>query len=142
MKLQDGYSNLEWSKKLKALGVRQDTANFYYFWSDVNQRFELAIAYESIHYYAGDRIASLSTAELGVALPLSIHHEGAEQDIKIWRHSKAWSVYYKSSYCSKSTAGKADATDENEATARAAMLCYLLENKIITVEEVNARLAA
>lgn len=140
MKLEYSYTDLKWSTKLKALGVRQDTANFYYFWSDVNQRFELAIAYESIHYYAGDRIASLSVAELGAALPNCLP-KTPEYQLKIGSDLKSISYNAQTDYEEWEDAFQ-PIREDREANTRAAMLCYLLENGIIKIEEVNARLAA
>ncbi len=138
MKLKSQVCSLELSKRLKELGVKQESALFYW---DL-ERDELMMGQEGgmPHFYTGDgrrsgggkyvtlpdrTIAAFTVAELIEKLSgdevssLAIHKdiiEGWKIDISL-RHGKDWTREYGGS----------------PANALAKILIYLLENKLITL---------
>lgn len=137
MKLEDQVCSLEWAKKLKELGVGQDGL---YSWSVPNpektatevDRYALENKCSVIlteHNY-GERFDSYSAftvAELGVMFPL---HLCIETSIKTQYRKKYTFQCYSAARLYSQKIPHVYA--KTEADARAAMLVYLLENKLIT----------
>jgi hypothetical protein len=143
MKLENQVCSLDLSKKLKELGVVQESA-FYWCIGGAGEAHLLGCGLEHYerngkygdYYKAEDyldefKFAAFTVAELGVALPLYIKH--SRSDDGTW-----FSTATVDSLGFRANSGY----DDTEANARAKMLVYLIENKIITVEEVNGRLGA
>lgn len=126
MNLQDQVTSLEISKRLKELGVKQESLFYWVKSWDVNGYFtgdEPEIEYlDIIEQYEMEKsiiCSAYTVAELGEMLPsmyTEIHiNENKEQ---------RWDLTYKNKFW----------LDENEANARAKMLIYLLENKLIEIK--------
>lgn len=114
--IEKHVTSLEWSKKLKELGVKQKSI-FYYDDKD------------ELHY--GKSIFSKTSAflssELDAVLP-------EYTDKGRYSCGKADEEYY----CCYDRAAKGKIIfDKNGQDAKAAMLCYLIENGIVKVEEVG-----
>lgn len=140
MKLEQQVTSLEISKKLKELGVKQES----YFW----HRVDLHGGENKIFIQPTDEIsrkctsseetypalyknyAAFTVAELGEMLPDHIHLEAKELKQVLFIAKKddgKWMVGY-SDYETEGTPPILD----TEADARAKMLIYLLENKLLT----------
>lgn len=156
MKIEDQCCNLEQAKRLKELGVKQDS---YFSWCggekhivmDSNPmavkkrvwvgRTEPANNMEADHRddVPGSKpfAAAFTVAELGVMLPLQIKKDTVELTLYKWRRNDGlWFIHYsyilldsgKNKYLIEESI-----THYNEAEACAGMLIYLLENKILTL---------
>jgi len=158
MKLKNQLSNRELSEKLKKLGVRQESV---FYWREVligrhqkyEDRFKITLGRYLDH--SGDVIASAFTvAELGEMLPwekrfsewLEWYEEEKDQIYRRGfgihpRPKDEWMCEYldRENLKINGTWIVMRELCKTEADARAAMLIHLLENKIITVEEVNAK---
>ncbi len=126
MKIENQVVTIEQAKKLKELGVTQDTLYaFYHHWEINKMVYSLMLKdSDSIN----ESFAAPTVAELGVMLPNYYEsHKGAMDD--------TW-------YCGMLEGGDGEyfAIEKTESEARAAMLIYLLENHLTTPEEVNQRL--
>jgi len=122
MKLEDQVCSLELAKKLKELGVDQDS---YFYWCRIRdlETDHISIKSESQiqtleNHYQVDKITSAFTvAELGEMLPSFIDS---------WHVKRTWECSVKldrdggMTFCAKT-----------EADARAKMLIYLLKNKLL-----------
>lgn len=141
MKLESQVSSLDLSKKLKKLGVVQGSA---FYWIPRYEMFfgrkpkdlkpigfEIKAAQLSKYFGAeSDKAAAFTVAELGEMFGEHVFSE-YEHDLSLpWKctFDEGWMKPKRFEY------------SDTEADARAKMLVYLLENKIITVEEVNTRL--
>lgn len=143
MKLEDQVVSLELSKRLKELGVKQESYFRWCLWNSPNgaviwdtQTPELATDLDvPTALDIWDKgIAAFTVAELGEMLPqiLVLKKKRYQLFISV-ALDKQWFVVY---------ANEEDYTDNapikfmmchNEADARALMLIYLLENKLITL---------
>ena len=121
---------LEQSKRLKELGVKQESLFEWAYYPSVRSQI---LSYRgSMLTPLGEPIAAAFTvAELGVMLPTHdecylSEYDPTKTDGKSWYSICNTKIIY----------------SDTEASVRAVMLIYLLENNLITVEEVNSRLAA
>lgn len=121
MNLEQQVCSLELAKKLKELGVKQESL---FTWS----REEPTVPYRLVYgvaqpWQTADEehaYSAFTVAELGEMLPSSIHHG----NLQLWKTRKGWTMAYYPHH--KMTA-------DTEADARAKMLVYLLENKLLTL---------
>lgn len=127
MKIEDQVCSLEYAKRLKELGVKQESI-FY-----LNSNEEIGFCYDFIklRYYS-----SFTVSELGEMLPSFFKHEKIMNIIYVVKFSKSlktngYVVQYKPSR--KVKAGLLHSYDVKEADARAKMLIHLIENKLIEV---------
>lgn len=129
MELQKQVSSLELSKKLKELGVPQDSL---FWWSEcVNYDFDKTGDWEILQDVNCDGVISAFTvAELGEMLQSPISCKGFNSCII--KSFKIDDIYVSAVY---NLDGKHIIWIEadTEADARAKMLIYLLENKLITL---------
>jgi hypothetical protein len=128
MKLETQVCSLELAKRLKELGVKQESA---FGWYDTDLAGPQLVSRKSESPLArkyGDPIAAFTVAELGENLPL--HLDNVDW-LYVWKSIVDWSVGY----------GCPDAdgfnyrvvlTSATEANARAKMLVYLIENGLLT----------
>ncbi len=137
MKIENQVCPFEHAKRLKKLGVMQESLHYYSekFGIVTKTRSGFAIV-ESMQPGAPDLLkeditlneyyAAFTVAELGIALPYSINSAAMiienGNDIKYVSYPRI-----------KTTFGT------TEAQARANMLIWLLDNKYITADEVNRR---
>lgn len=128
MKIEQQVTNLEHSSKLATLGIKQSSL-FYWAINSYNKEVKKI----TMHPDSRDIVYSAFTvAELGVMLP-------EEVSTGKWDESFGFSV--KSPLCHKiDTAENLFIKYPTEAQARAAILIYLLENKLTTAVEINNRL--
>lgn len=128
MKLEQQVCSLELAKKLKELGVKQDSLFYWcgshsnpdapweiHNWKVYNSEFRFR------YYQSDDPVSAFTVAELGEMLPYrgSIYSEPVSED----NESKEWICIY----------GKTITKADTEADARAKMLIYLVENNLITL---------
>lgn len=132
MKLEDQVCGLELAKKLKELGVKQESI---FAWAEVNQggnnwKYQVV---QSDFQADCEYISAFTVAELGEMLPLYLKRDANSglpfsvercglQTYKTY-DGKGWVVCY--DFLSRS--------GRTEANARAKMLIYLLENKLINL---------
>lgn len=117
MKLKDQVCSLELAKRLKELGIKQ--ISLCYWWQHDNDCWDLTVSVYPTS--TNNYISAFTVAELGEMLPHMINTYKGNRE---WK----WECSYNSGndYHSKSGA-------ETEADARAKMLIYLLENKLIEI---------
>lgn len=120
MTLESQVCSLELAKKLKELGVKQES-DFYY------TKFGLQFR----PFPDNREFSAFTVAELGEMLPQEI--DDFEGDNQVWyalysaKSPDYWSIYYKNQDRRFRKVINAD----TEANTRAKMLIYLLENKLI-----------
>ncbi len=109
MKLESQVSNLELSKRLKELGVKQESL---FWWYDLgsNYRLQQLDEKERLSQYA---ISAFTVAELGELIGWG--HLSGKNELGKW---ECWCKDY-------------SLTADTEADARAKMLIYLLEQKLV-----------
>ena len=116
MKLENQVCSLDLAKRLKELGVKQESY-FWWQWFEGGQEFELA---DSQHL--PEDVCAFTVAELGEMLPSYAEsyrmNEVASQRLHAFWACKAEGIT-EHSYA------------DTEADARAKMLCYLLEDGLI-----------
>lgn len=128
MKLEQQVCSLELAKRLKGLGVKQESL---FWWVKVKHDGEHFVKMEgTIAYWEAKRLgfddiySAFTVAELGEMLPAGIVQTDKckkETDLKEWALYLAGSKHHVFS--------------DNEADARAKMLIYLIENKLQTIKE-------
>lgn len=136
MKLENQVVSLELAKKLKELGVKQASL-FYWVRRDMQADDSvIQVMQNRIHESYGETLASAFTvAELGEMLPSDIvsgktpncTREGERECLDFIEFASA--AYHHDDTKQK----KPRFIVETEANARAKMLIYLLENKLITL---------
>lgn len=158
MKIEDKYSTVSQSKRLKELGIVQGKSERYWYTGDTGNNVDhLNITHAN---YAPDDLchSAFDVAELGVMLPAEID---AEFEFPI-----EWSNYKNGKHECCLELWKAETDNpgfgiayrhfrnpniqipkqlnpfyfKNEAETRAQIIICLLENKLVTVEEINQRL--
>lgn len=125
MTLENQVCSLELAKKLKELKVKQKS---YFWWRSIDHaEFRDWDLSDCQRAHGSENISAYTVAELGELLPFFINKN------KVWvgqlmcvRHPNYWTISYgtiNEAYISK--------TSGTEADARAKMLIYLIENKLI-----------
>lgn len=129
MKLEHQVCSLELAKKLKELGVKQESLFFWEYWN--NQvyavKFKPFVIVPDLSIKKLELFAAFTVAELGQLLPECILGEG---DLMMWNYMEGDKRIFGIEYCGSSYPVF---KSEKEADARAQMLIYLLENKLITL---------
>lgn len=122
MKLSQQVVSLDLSKRLKELGVKQES---YFWWVETFNRSKIITSNQGEDYYRSvwdERISAFTVAELGEMLPSGISSvRGA---------SGKW-IVYKSAGFDLGITEVPDVKADTEADTRAKMLIYLLENNLI-----------
>ena len=138
--LQKQVCSLELSQKLKKLGVPQESL---WTWQKTTRGYVLCqYTYEKTPSNEGDnRYSAYTVAELGEMLPLVVTTKSGEDHyLNCFRASKwtngedellSWSIGYENGVFTNEEVQIQEA--KTEADARAKMLIYLLENKLITL---------
>lgn len=141
MKLEEQVCSLELSKKLKELGVKQESI---WYWVAVNnkvQRVERVVDENKFvevmtkHEAELDKISypkidfeilcsAFTVAELGGMLPINISINTYHCFLEIFRDSDIWEIKYVGGMKNELSI---DIIDKTEANARAKMLIYLIE---------------
>jgi hypothetical protein len=120
MTLQDQVTSLELSKRLKELGVKQDSLFYHVRISDTpDGRQDWLLRSSKWGDACIEEYSAFTVAELGEMLPsrYTIIHINPNRE-------QRWDLSYKQNYW----------LDKSEAEARAKMLIYLLENKLIDLK--------
>lgn len=142
MDISKQVCTLEQAKRLNELGVVQGKSIFYYDCGGGTCRLCFADKNEGDGYYEALSCYSAFTgAELGVMLPNK--HGHCETRSYYDDHIGGWFSDYRviktdGPHIDWSLA--AETEGDTEAEARAALVIHLIENKIITTEEINQRL--
>ncbi len=127
MKLEDQVCSLELAKKLKELGVKQES--LFYYDCDEDGEASVVIEYDPhilINQHAW-RYSAFTVAELGEMLP--IRYPGHGQSLVCSKWYEKWFVEYHTTF----EAPLCRIEERTEADARAKMLIHLLENNLITL---------
>lgn len=122
MDLEKQVASLELSKKLKTLGVKQESL---FYWRRDEDTWMLYR--KPIGSWPQEYVSAFTVAELGQAM---INHE-VQSGL---RKSYAFCERFDKDGEQKSFEA------ENEADARAKMIQYLIENKLVSLEEINGRI--
>ena len=126
MNIEQQVASLELSKKLKKLGVKQDS--LYYWVDNFYAGIETSIV-EAKNRKEGGGVSAFTVAELGEMLPITVHTTKFEQGYH-------WQSHYevlKGDLSGKMEYVHFEAAD-TEADARAKMLIYLIEKKLIKLK--------
>jgi len=147
MKLKDQVTSLKLSKKLKKLGVKQESI---WYWTDfTGVKTKVGGRFYTTDWYITDNnlveidkvifgkhyISAFTVAELGEKLPLSLK-EDADKGISFSVETKGLQIY--KSYDNKSwivSYGGRNQSNKSEAEARGEMLAYLIKNKLIKTNQ-------
>ena len=131
MKLEKQVCNLELSKKLKELGVKQESL---WYWQLNKDGWILVLAEQIVE--ENDCVSAFTLAELGEMLPA---HPTRESKITGSEEGAKWFAMKYDDEVNKDNSQKIEYVcefgnnkfrDRNEANARAKMLIYLIENKL------------
>lgn len=132
MELEDQVCSLDLSKKLKALGVKQESL---FYWSDNSYGDAIlwAPSLNDTEPLAGD-VSAFTAAELGEMLPAVILKDDALWTLICTKGTP--------NYCVKYQIGATNNEEfilrfhgETEADARAKVLIFLIENNLLTLKE-------
>lgn len=126
MNLENQVCLLQQAKRLKDLGVKQDSL-FYHTNSD-----NWGVMPKRSIDFTGNPFSAFTVAELGMMLPNAFD----TMAISVSQNVRGWAAYDDNG----NDVFKDEVNFSTEAEARAAMLIYLLENNLVTAGEVNARL--
>ena len=121
MKLEQQVTSLELSKKLKELGVKQKSLCIW----ETEYEPILSVGFESALHLADGSASAFTVAELGELLPPH-YFTTKSQAIKNFWHCNIIENFAGDEF-------KKGIIANTEADARAKMLIYLLENKLITL---------
>ncbi len=145
MKLENQVVSLELAKKLKELGVKQES-EFMWVRDTDTKKYKIVASPNSIfhgaikNYYCmgadhpeNGMYQSFTVAELGEMLPMEIILNKQTHFFETTRysHKKMWEIVYRHEV--KKNSVLAIQVSETESDARAKMLIYLIESKLISV---------
>ena len=128
MKVEDQVCSIELSMKLRELDVPQESLFYWNTDDDVSEK--------SREWYISevlsdkDSCSAFTASELGELLPLGINMRRVASDESMW-----WSCIWNEGY--GGITNLEYAKDIKEADARAKMIIYLIENKLIKVEDLK-----
>jgi hypothetical protein len=141
MKVEDQVCDQRQTKRLLELGI---TASSAFAWVDGCEEPKRADGYdwEQFPGYKDEYHApAYTTAELGVMLPEKMPNGDVEEDyLMTYKMKDAYGEAGTQFFILPMILELEQQKFRTEAQTRAAMLIYLLEKKMITAEEVNARL--
>lgn len=124
MRLEEQVCGLELAKKLKELGVKQESI---FYWRDLQNVGWRVTPHDQTEHRAYDSVSAFTVAELGEMLRI---------DNSMLAHPTSIGCYWGKKWCFYEW-GKLLAKADTEADARAKMLIYLLENKIIAHTDIK-----
>ncbi len=128
IRLEDIVTSLELSNKLKDLGVKQESIFCYERnWIGDNWHYRIRTS----HGYHG--LAAFTSEELGKLLPSVIKTSGYEYHLTIYKYL-LWCITY-TPFEEERLLMEQPIKAQTETEAKAKMLIYLIENKLITLEE-------
>jgi len=138
MKIEDQVCSLELAKRLKELGVKQESFCWWVEPEYTNDKEPFVQAEFPAGHTARTHIASAFTvAELGEMLPITIH--GDFDHLICDKAIQHWFVYYS---CDREGSPRPKGglylqTESTEANARAKLIVYLLENKFLNPDVLS-----
>lgn len=129
MKLEQQICSLELAKKLKALGVKQESI---WWWHKVGNKAGLDLAWKGTQRTGPKLYSAFTVAELGEILP---------ESFQCWKwirertlRQEGGEIVWNCLTSETTTDGQGTVmVASTEADARAKMLIYLLENKLLTL---------
>lgn len=134
MKLDDQVTSFELAKRLHELGVKQDSLYYWYF-----SNTEIGNDDRSLVTH---KCSAFTIYELGKMLPSNLSETEKQGDVNILKRyrpliiNKEFKDYFIVAYGSgNNILWKTSST--KEANARALMVIYLIENKVIDIGELN-----
>jgi len=128
MKLEQQVSSLQLSKKLKELGVEQDS--LFWWIEGTNGDFSLE-AESNFMGQPKNPVSAFTVAELGEMLPSVVIKDGTEYNIAFVKHRTGKPFYVTLIKAPVSKDSLNDIEADTEADARAKMLIYLIKNNLI-----------
>jgi hypothetical protein len=143
MKLEDQVCSLELSKRLKELGVKQESLFYWHVlldataWANGHRHEDVEIRQDNVEHGDYDvAYSAFTVAELGEMLPFRIDGK----DITDKRRTIAYFLEYEAGGISVRYTHHLNVTKvlvervaDTEADARTSMLIYLIENNLITI---------
>ncbi len=145
MKLEDQVCSLELAKKLKELGVKQESYWYWHFYSMLSDTNPPSWQLVSCVTDKKDKYSAFTVAELGEILPKWIKKEKLHYCLTMDWFGNGVNVNYENRNKVVEIVEKAEGKeysnilhtvcDESEANARAKMLIYLIENKLLISKE-------
>jgi hypothetical protein len=144
MELEKQVCSLELAKRLKELGVKQESLwhwvrRGHHFFDGVEIQPDEPRLYETQppFVFPYESVGSaFSVAELGEMLPMEIKSNGAIYTLETWRQyskdMRRWFTSYVHADGRKNSL--AFQMEKTEADARAKCLIYLIENKLVTID--------
>lgn len=134
MKLEDQVCTLGQAKRLKELGVAQES---YLYWWVCNNG--IMLLQDDEDDKVNPKYSAFTVAELGVMLPdCRCIQNNEDHKFDYWRRNNKWIwAEYENGYLKH---GFKVRTFLTEAQAKADILLHLLENNLITAESINQRL--
>ena len=120
MKLEQQLTSLELSKRLKELGVKQNS-HFYWFYHEMSNFWDIV----NNHKYTNKYYSAFSVAELGELLPYTLRYF---IDLEIYKEENLWIVKYVSF---NEDSNDIIQNSKKLADAMAKMLIYLIKNKLV-----------
>ena len=132
MQLEKQVTSLELSKRIKELGVKQESLFWWHrSWDNINKKEnEPYILFNNYEILESD-FSAFTVAELGELLPVRNYNGEQTEDLANWSTFKSddkWICHLSWRY-TRTNAEHIEA--DTEADVRAKMLIYLLENKLI-----------
>jgi len=133
MRLEDQVCSLELAKRLRELGVKQESLFWWVLVNPETNQWELTAKENSKSFTSSHKISAFTVAELGEMLPWAFWKDSEEYWLVVERLSNGWWIRYDKN--DKKSKTIATAVDKTETNARAKMLIYLLENKVTDLQE-------
>lgn len=125
MKIEDQVCSLELAKRLKELGIKQES---YFYWENI-PNCGYVISYDPSFWE--DMYSAFSVAELGEMLPSKIQ----DYNLTIVKCGYLYDLMYSTRYDDIQLSYR-DIEDINLANAMAKMLIHLLENGYVKAEDL------
>ena len=143
-RLEKQVSSLELSKQLKELGVKQESLFYWQYFHDTDDdgRMSEYKLYNIDNLYSGkdDGYSAFTVAELGEMLPKFIWYKNLKEDDKknyhlyIKKLVDCWLINYLWNENGRFISLGKEQVSKTEADARAKMLIYLIENKLMDIK--------
>lgn len=139
MTIEQQVVSLELAKKLKELGVKQESLLYYQNYAENSIVYKLKHASFCINSFGENvifenLISAFTVAELGEMLPQYLSPEtAAENEVYLTMYLSAKRDWWMIQYTTINHLARYSQHANTEADARAKMLIYLLENKLITL---------
>lgn len=125
MKLKDQVCSIELAKKLKELGVKQESAFSWFAFTNENElRWVLELTEITDFPDVVKRYAAFTVAELGEMLPM---------DRICTNKNKKFAIWFESAIAPTESV----ITGDTEACARAKLLIHIIEKGIVDAEKIN-----